>query len=41
MEEQKQFLEHLISTGADYIDILKQSQVVDEYIVNFYKQEVI
>ena len=33
MEEQRSILEQMISEGADYTDIVEQSQLLDEYIV--------
>jgi len=39
MEEQRKLLEEMIETGINYNEILRQSQVVDEYIVKHYRKE--
>lgn len=39
LEQERKILEQMISTGADYEDIVKQSQKLDKLIVNFYKEE--
>lgn len=38
MEEQRRKLEKLIEQGADYSEILKQSQELDKLIVAYYQE---
>jgi hypothetical protein len=37
LDEQRKLLEQLIESGADYVDIVKQSQKLDMLIVQYYK----
>jgi hypothetical protein len=38
MEEQREILNQMIASGADQDVIVRQSQIMDEYINEFYKE---
>lgn len=38
MEKERKILEQMIEAGAPYEDIVRQSQKLDQFIVNFYKE---
>ncbi len=37
LNEEKKKLEHMIEQNKSYEEILKQSQIVDKYIINYYE----
>lgn len=40
MDEQREILEKMITSGANYDDIVKQSQLLDKLIIQYYKGDI-